>query len=163
MSFGAQGLNSVMVLRLVVSPWYQTAKCQPNSPCGNSKGECSGSYASCLSKICCNPPPDWYKIMSHSAPVLSSKMAATSLHVGRLCVCKLDHKASWVASWALMTTWFLINLEYWYFSLLPIHYSDWTIPVLVYHTDVFLITFIISLSCFYSIWLVTSFRTFLVP
>ena len=138
-------LNSIVVLRIVASSWYHTAKCQPNSPRRNSKEKCSGSYTGCLSKICCNPPPHWCKIPSHSAPILSSKMAATLLHVGQLCVCKSTLTASWVASWALR---FLINLEYWFFSLLPIHCSEWTIPVLVYHTDVFLITFIISVTCF---------------
>jgi hypothetical protein len=156
-----------VVVWLAASPWYQTAKCQPSSPCGNGKGKSSGLYASCLLQICCNLPPRWCKIMSHSAPILSSKMAATSLHVGQLFVRKSTPRASWVASWAFRTSWFLINLVYWFFSLLPSHCSDWAIPVLVYRIDVFMITVTahsLFLSVvFHSTWLVTSFRTFLVP
>jgi len=52
-------------------------------------------YAGCLSLICCNLPTNWCKIMPRSAPILSSsKMAAISLHVWRLCVHKLIPGAS---------------------------------------------------------------------
>ena len=39
-----------LLLGLVASPWYRSAKCQPSSTCGNSKGKCSD--AMCPSFMC---------------------------------------------------------------------------------------------------------------
>ena len=60
--------HETLLLRLVASPWYRTAQCQPSSPRGNSKGKFSGSYAGCLSRISSDPSPRWRKIMPLSAP-----------------------------------------------------------------------------------------------
>ena len=57
-----------------------------------------------------NPPPRWCIIMSRSALIFSSsKVAADSLHVWRLCVRKWTSGALWMANRALTTSWFLIN------------------------------------------------------
>jgi hypothetical protein len=95
----------------VASLWYRTAKYQPRSPCGNSKRKRSGSYAGCLSLIHSKPLIRWCKIMSHSAPTLSSgKMAATSLDVGKLCVHRSTPGASRIADRTLRIYWFRTNL-----------------------------------------------------
>jgi len=71
----------LLLIWLVASPWYRTAKCQPNSPCGNSKGKCSdGTFASLIRS---NSPTGWCKFASVRLPYYRpSKMAATSLHWG---------------------------------------------------------------------------------
>jgi len=97
--------ETLLLLWLVASPWFLTAKCQPSSPCGNSKEKCSWSYAGCVSLIRYNPLPYRCK-MSRSAPMLSSKMAATSLHVGRLCVRQSTPRASRIANRTFRTSWF---------------------------------------------------------
>jgi hypothetical protein len=103
--------GTLLLLWLVTSPWYRTAQCQPSSPCGNTKGKYSGSYAGCLSRISSDPSPRWRKILPLPAPFLSSsRMAVTSLHIGRLCVLKSTVWASWYANRTLRTYWFLINL-----------------------------------------------------
>jgi hypothetical protein len=64
--------------------------------------------AGCASLIRCNPLPRRCKL-SRSALILSSKKAATSLHVGRVCVRKSTPTASRIANRTLRTSWFPIN------------------------------------------------------
>ena len=79
--YAANSRHETLLLWLASSPWYRTAKCQPSSPCGNSKGKRNVSKVGYLYLFRCNPPFRSCKIMSRSAPILSSsKMAATSLH-----------------------------------------------------------------------------------
>jgi hypothetical protein len=73
--------HETLLLWLVESPWYRTAKCQPSSLCMNSKGKCND--ATWTSLICSNSPSCWCKIrlirLQYYRP---SKMAATSSHMG---------------------------------------------------------------------------------
>ena len=92
--------ETVLLLQLVASPSFRTAKCQPSSPRANSKEQ----YGGWVSLIRCIPPLRRCKTMSSSAPILSSKMAATSLHVGRLCVRTSTPRASRFANRTLRTS-----------------------------------------------------------
>ena len=57
-----------------------------------------------------NLPPRWCKIMSRLALIFSSsKTAANSLHIWRICVRKWTPGASWMANLTLITSWSLIN------------------------------------------------------
>jgi hypothetical protein len=71
----------LLLLWLVASPSYRTAKCQPSSPCGNNNGKCSeGRFASL---ICSNSPTRWCPERLFRPPhYRPSKMAATSLQIG---------------------------------------------------------------------------------
>ena len=92
--------ETVLLLWFVASPWYWIAKCQPTSPCVNSKRKCSDSR--CASLICSNSPTRWCKITSHSAPhYRPSKMAATSLRKG--------YQLQGLVNRTLRTSWFVIN------------------------------------------------------